>query len=248
MKIYLNGSSKCILTFMFAVVSLFSIGQESEDKAYLKVRVIGLKKTKPFFKIDSTMYRITDTVLLVSKGKHSIQIWSPTYNYIDSTIIVKKSDTTKYTFGLKHTKEYDAYKWNYTEYKRKSNQRYLISPMFVGMALGVAVYSNSTAKKHYNSALQEKYNYSISGSQSTMDQYESNFNDYHKKYKIMKSVEYGMYGVSALLVANYVRLIIKQKKVPVPVYKEKVIFSKIDLSPYRDIVDNKWGLNMKIKF
>jgi len=236
-----------ILGLLFIVFLFKSHNASSQGVvSYVKIRIVGVKN--PFCKIDSVMYRSNDTIIPLSKGKHHVTIWSPKCMVIDSVITVKRSDTVKYEFPLKYTKAYLGYKWSHEEYKRKQNQRNISSPVLVGLSVGAAVYINFSAKKIYDLALAEKDKYANTGSQYQMDQYEEEFFKYKKKYTNYKVAEYAMYGVSAALIANYIRILYKHRNDKEPSYNEKPYFTNVNVITYPDMVHNKWNFGLKLNF
>ena len=242
-----NKNLFLFFSFAFFLQLNFLYGQDTDQKGYLHIRIYGL--AKPSFKLDSSMYIVNDTLLPLSPGDHRIKIWMPTFSFIDSIIKIKSNDTVKYSFSLKHTSSYLKYKVDYSNYKALENKRHAVSPILIALTTGSAlIVDKVVAKKHYDNAIRAKELYSGASSQSQMNKYKEEFEASRKKYKNSVYAEYGLYSISGALLANYIRLIIKQKRTAVPIYKEEKIFSRIKISVIPDIESKSYSLNFKLGF
>ena len=211
-----------------------SIAQDTEAKGYVRLKIVGYKK--PLCRLDGSALYTNDTLLHLTTGKHNIKIWATTANLIDSSLIIKANDTVKYGFGLETSEAYIRYCYAHDVYKENRNKKLYISPIFIGMSIGAGlIIDKYYAQKYYNKAMNAKDAYERLGRQSDMDKQKSDFEKYKKKYNQMIAFEYCAYGLSAILVANYVRIIRKQRKVKAPVFNETKLLSKINFNVYPNL-------------
>ncbi|MDF2438014.1 MAG: hypothetical protein K0Q95_2390 [Bacteroidota bacterium] len=219
----------------------------AQDAGYLRLKIHGVRKPK--FEIDNIRYTASDTVLNYSSGSHHLQIKVPTTIAIDTTIFIKANDTSRYTFKLQHSPEYLTYLAKYSDYRSTRNRRYFVSPIWMGITIGTgALIGRYLGKKQYDLAIDAREQYGRLGNQSRMNEEKQKFQLHKKKYDRLKTAERGFYAFSGLIFANYVRILIKQYKTPIPQYSESGFFSKMQFDVYPLIVDKKVQCGLSIQF
>lgn len=221
--------SSCLV--LFGCFQGFS--QNNSEETYLQIKIRG--GVEPTFRLDSSLYKVRDTILKISSGSHQIKVWAPKVSVIDTAILANAGDTIKCNFILRTSVAYMNYQYRLSQYKARRNQRFVASPIAIAAFTGLGLVINSRyAQKQYDLALAARDKYSSVASQITLDQQKEDFAKYKKKYKTFKALEYSSYAVAAALTANYVRILMKQKKIAVPVWQEKSIFSRMNLFIYPD--------------
>lgn len=222
---------KTTICLSFFVLLSAKINSQISSQGFLHLKVYGV--TKPVCLIDTIQVKTNDTIMALSIGPHRLKIWSSTTKPVDTTLNIKASDTIKHSSFLEHSLEYLNYKIKYENYKSVQNKRFFISPIGIVTTIGLGVFINKHfAEKQYQLALDCKGQYNLAASQALMNEKKEEFEIHKKKYNNFKKIEYGMYGFSALLAANYVRILIKQSHTPVPVFKKDNLLSKVDLNIY----------------
>ncbi len=224
-------------SFLFLTAfCLFQINASSQNTGagYLYLKVYGTKD--PHCKVDDISFHSADTTLNCTPGAHRIQVWIPTASLIDTTVTIRANDTTKYSCLLEYSKAYISYLNQYSDYRRLRNKRFYVSPIWAGVTIGAGVFVGQVwAQKQYDMAMDAKAEYSRRGNQRSIDDQKSLFDGYRKKYDNYKKLEYGLYGFSGLIMANYVRILIRQHKILAPQFKEENLLSKIDVNVYPSI-------------
>jgi vacuolar-type H+-ATPase subunit I/STV1 len=119
----------------------------------------------------------------------------------------------------------------------------------MGLAIGTGIFINKQfAEKQYNKALDARDFYSRTATQSKMDEQKAEFESRKKKYENLKSVEYGIYGASSVLFVNYIRILLKQRRTPVPQFKEKPLLTRIHFNAYPDLQNKSLNYCIRINF
>jgi hypothetical protein len=219
------------------VFFLFILGQNifSQEGA-LKLRVSGTQK--PLCKVDSVLFRSNDTLLVLSAGSHRIRIWEYHTSLIDTTVSIRENDTLKCSFRQEISPLYRRHLKNASNYRSLKNQRIFVSPLLVAATVGLGFYIRTNyAQKHYDLALLAKDKYSSISGQAGLDAQKDEFEKQRKKYKTFKACEYSAYGLSAALVANYIRILRKQSRIAAPVWKETPALSALKFDLYPGILD-----------
>jgi hypothetical protein len=232
-----------ILTILFFFLS---INSHSQTEGYLKLKVYG---GAPMCRIGNSTFRTSDTLISLSPGNHNIRMGLPISSVIDTIIRITANDTLRYNAVLKLSPVYIQYKKDYAAFISKRNRRGFVSPIWMSLTIGAGVFVNQQfAKKQYRLALNAKDSYSRTGYQQRMNQAESDFNTHKKKYEKFRKIEYGIYGASALLFVNYIRILIKQKNTPVPQFKEEQLFSRIQINVFPDAETKKLLCGLTLRF
>ncbi|MCW3072141.1 MAG: hypothetical protein JWO44_2031 [Bacteroidetes bacterium] len=235
------------LLLLFSCFFISNTTEAQTQGSFLHLRVYG--DPNPLCKIDEAVFSSSDTTFMISPGSHHLRIWSPKTIMQDTIILVSGNDTAKYSFMMKLLPEYIQYKAEYAEFIRVRNKRFFVSPIWMGITIGTGIFVNKQfAQKQYDKALDAKDFYSGTGNQSKMDEEKANFETYKKKYENFKKIEYGIYGVSTALFANYIRILIKQRKTPVPQFRERSMFSGIRFNAYPDIENKSLRYCLRITF
>jgi hypothetical protein len=173
----------------------------------------------------------------------------PITKLIDTIITIKENDTVKYNAVLQLSAKYIQYRKEYNAYHQQRNRRSFVSPIWMGLTIGTGIFVNQQfAKKQYNLALEAKEAYSRTSNQAQMNAAESDFEKYKKKYSDFRKIEYGIYGVSAVLFVNYIRILIKQKNTPAPVFNNDNFLSRIEINLYPDTQNKNLYCSFKLKF
>ncbi|MCW3085676.1 MAG: hypothetical protein JWP12_3042 [Bacteroidetes bacterium] len=237
------------VTLFLIIFCLFRINANSQNTSagYLYLKVYGTKD--PHCKVDEIPFHSSDTILTCTPGSHRIQVWKPTASLLDTTVSIRNNDTTRYSCTLEYSKAYINYLNDYSDYKRLRNKQYYVSPIWAGIAIGAGVFVDQVwAQRQYDLAMDVKAEYLRRGNQGSIDDEKSLFDGYRKKYDNYKKLEYGIYGVSGLIMANYVRILIKQSKIPVPQFKEENLLSKIDFNVYPSIATKGIACGLSLHF
>ncbi len=239
---------KTILLFLFVSFTAILQAQNPEERGFVRLRIYGLYK--PLCRLDTAKLNTNDTLLSLSPGVHRVRIWEPTLTLIDSSINIKANDTVKYSFMVQQERAFVVYRYNYRNYRSVRNRRLFFSPILVAMTVGLGMYIEQVpVERQYNNALHAKDVYSRSGSQANLDKQKGDFEMYKKKYDNYKKLEYGIYAAAGVLAINYVRILIKQKKVPIPVYKQQdTLLSKVDFNIYPSVGNKNWLCGLIMKF
>ncbi|MCW3104082.1 MAG: hypothetical protein JWO09_2522 [Bacteroidetes bacterium] len=239
---------KKLLSLLVLCSFVCSIAQaQTQEKGFLHLRIYG--EPDAVYRIDENIFRSPDTTFMLSAGSHHVKIWSPKTIMRDTVVLVNVNDTAKYSFMLKLLPEYIQYKKDYAEFMRVRNRRFFVSPIWMGITIGTGIFVNKQfAQKQYNKALDAKTYYSGTGNQSKMDEEKANFATYKRKYDNLKKTEYGIYGVSAALFVNYIRILIRQKNTPVPQFTERSAFSRLHFNIYPDLENRglRYGLRIEL--
>lgn len=234
-----------LILFFVGIITQYSFAQAEENTGYVHLKIYGV--SKPLCRVDTSAVRVNDTLLNLSPGEHTVKIWMPTMLLVDSVITIKTNDTVKYSFSIKRNPAYVKYATDYFNYKQLRNKRFAVSPILIGLTTGSAIVIDKfVATKYYDNAIRSKELYSKASSQTLIDEYRDDFEMYKKKYKTTVYVEYGLYSLAGVLVANYVRVLIKQRRTPVPFYKEEKLLSSIKFNMYPDFKSQSCmiGFNM----
>lgn len=223
---------KTISSYFFVLFICFqTLSLHAQTSAYLCITIKGLSGSS--FRLDSTLYTTRDTLMKLDAGTHQLKIWAPKARIVDTTLIATEGDTIKCNFTLRTSVAYLNYQYKLAQHKARRNQRVLVSPIAVAAFCGLGiVINNKYAQKQYGLALATRDKYSSVASQVTMDEQKELFAKYKKKYKTFKAVEYSSYAVAGALTINYVRILLKQKKIIAPVWQEKSVFSRVDWFVY----------------
>lgn len=235
-----------LFIFLFTNLCIKNIVAQDVNKGYVRIRIFGFKNT--LCKIDNNSYIINDTILHLTIGKHQLKAWLPTTSLIDTTIQVNKTDTSKYVLVMEYSQNYLKYKRDDEDYKRLREKRLFTSPIFISLSLGLTVLTTKKANSYYDKALKNKDEYSQYVSQSYIDNIKTTFENNKKKYKVYSSATIGLYSLSALLAANYIRILLKQHHAVRPKYNEGVLLSKTNLNLFPSFQQNKLLLGLSINF
>lgn len=231
-----------LLSFLFLIH--FTI---LAQQGYLHIRIYGSKS--PLCLLDSTRLNTADTVLALSPGRHWLKVWKPTMMLIDSSVNIRSGDTAKYSFMLKHTPQYIAYKKARLNYIDARNKRLFVSPIIMGLAVGTGLAVNKIlTEKRYDKLIDIRSTYQSVSTQSQIEEQKVLFEAELKKYRRLKKVEYGFYSVAGLVAINYVRIVIKQRRTPVPQYSEQKLLSGINFNMYPDMEKKVLMCGLTMKF
>lgn len=236
------------LFFVFILFAIFSKTGRSQNsgQGYLRLKVRG---GAPLCRIDSSTFRSSDTLLMLASGTHRLKIGMPITELIDTTITIIANDTLKYNAVLILSPKYIQYKKDYAAYLQKRNRRGFVSPIWIGLTIGTGIFINQQfAKKQFNQALDAKEAYSSTSNQVQMDLAENDFEKHKKKYYDIKKIEYGIYGVSVVLFVNYIRILIKQKNTPAPLFNNDNFLSRVEMNLYPDTQNKNVYCSFKLKF
>jgi hypothetical protein len=236
------------MIFLIFLISLFPKNTKSQtpDHGYLKLRVSG---GAPMCRIDSITFRASDTLIELSPGSHQLKMGLPISQLIDTSLTITANDTLKYNAVLQLSLKYIQYKKEYAAYMAKRNRRGFVSPIWMSLTIGAGILVNQQfAQKQYRLAMEAKDSYSRTGYQLRMDQAETDFYAYKKKYTNFRKIEYSFYGATALLFVNYVRILIKQKNTPVPLFKEENLFSRIQVKIFPDLETKNMFYGLTFRF
>jgi hypothetical protein len=242
----MNSKFATAFLVLFCWLGITAHGQNTAP-GYLYLKVYGTKD--PHCKVDNIPFHSADTTLTCEPGSHRIQVWKPTANLMDTTVIIRSKDTTKYSCTLEYSRAYTNYLNEYSDYRRLRNKRFFISPIWAGITIGAGVFVDQVwAQKQYDRAMDVKAEYLRRGNQHSIDDEKALFDSYRKKYDNYKRLEYGIYGVSGLILANYVRIMIKQHKILAPQFKEENLLSKIDFNVYPSVASKGIACGLSIHF
>lgn len=240
---------KKLINLLTAATICFSFTEicAQNEVGYVNIQIQNAKK--PLCKVDDSIaFNFNNALLKLTPGEHRIKIWMPLTTLIDSTIYVKANDTSRYIFKVKYTPEYSKYLNDYSKYRQVKKQRWFISPVLIGASVGTALFAHSKATGYYNKALENREEYANAGPQTIIDASKVSFKENKKNYKIYSGVETGMYSLAGILTANYIRLLIKQHRTKLPVYKEEKLLSRIIINTYPDLATKKIVLGLSLKF
>jgi len=233
----------------FLLLLLFNTNIKAQQTGYLHLRIYG-SKTPAVCMLDGARIATNDSTFSLASGKHSLKIWMPKMKLIDSTIVIpQNNDTAKYSFLLRFRPEYVAYRKAYADYTDTRNKRFFVSPIFMGLTIGTGLFINNKYGKKQYAKMEDHYaTYNGVSTQAEMNVQKDEFYAAKKKYERLKKVEYGIYSVAGVLALNYVRIIIKQRRTPVPHYTEEKLFSRIDFNLYPDIDRKALICGLSLKF
>ena len=240
--------SKHSITLIISFICFsHSILFSQTESSFLRLKFYNAKK--PLCKInDLPTFKVNDTTLKLSPGQYNVKIWMPTTSLIDTTIILKSNDSSTYTFKIKYTPEFSKHMSDYSRYKFLQSKRYFLPPIYIGASIGAGLLSHSIALKRARLALIDRAEYSGASSQSAMDAAEKSFIQNKKDYKKFINIEIGMYALAGVFTANYLRLLIKQKRTKTPVYHEEKLLSKIKFNAYPVVAEKKWMVGLSMNF
>lgn len=232
-----------LLILLFTLLTIFSYGQNA---GFVKLKITGTRK--PICRIDTIGLRTNDTCFSIYPGNHTIKIWAPHLLLIDTTFS-SASDTSKLNFEMKRDPRYVQYLKDYSFYKEDRNKRLYLSPILMGLCMGSGILVNRfVAEKQYKKAMYSRERYLRMSNQNLLDEQKAEFDFYKKKYNTWKKVEWGTYSIAGALAINYVRLVMKQRKIVAPKYSEEKLLSRVNMSIFPDISNKTvlYGLTYKL--